>query len=1437
MKLVLISMIKNESKIIERSLKSVEGLVDAFCVCDTGSTDNTVEIVNKFLETHTGCLTVEPWKNFGYNRTISFQRARNYVRDTLKWNLAETYGLLLDADMVFVSGTLKSYPLKEIGYSVVQKNGHISYHNCRLVRFDYEWKCAGVTHEYWDGPAHNNIPESVCYIDDRNDGGCKGDKIPRDIRLLEQGLKDEPQNGRYMFYLAQSYKDCGRFDDAIKMYKKRIKAGGWDEEIWYSHYTIGQCHLALKNVFKFEQWMQKAHALRPSRGEPLYALSEFFRVNGRNYKAYQYIQVGREIPYPNDVLFVENFCHKGGFDYEASIVEYYVNPDRKSGLRSSFKYLLQNDRNAGNVVSNMKFYIPSASSDVKTLNLPKPFEEPFTPSAISVIEYPYANVRYVNYRIQPDGSYTMPNGIVETRNAYVNLETNEYKIIKDPIPVFESHIRGLEDMRVSKNSDGKYYFTATSYKQYIQDKISIVHGEYDSVAGEVRNYRGIHSPLGQDCEKNWVCFPNTDTYIYSWNPMRIGKIVGNQFKVAITYETPPLFSHFRGSAPPVRVDDNWVVLVHFVEYCTPRKYYHCFVELDSKFKPQRISLPFYFRENRIEFCVSVVYNDNNFDCYASMNDCNPARIRVPVSSLEWMNVNTKLIEDNPISSQNCSLVRVAVEKDDPYYWFGELSKCCVNGQIEQYILECLNKHAEKSSLLFFRGDGFLRGWEYPECKSKCKSDTVPIIASLCSRKDHKSVLYTPLDDDTFTHGLTAMLSKHNKPNWYDRKSIAFWRGVLSGCDTPTLRERVIKHLLNNPNTDVKPTPSPLNEYRGMKDIQADRCSIEKHFEYKYILIIDGNIIASNHQWVFGSGAVPIMVTHPDNKYWFSKFLKPMTTYVPIKYDLSDLDEKIQWLVDNDDKAKEIAENALKFSQIIFSSEFQKTYIRMEISELMKEPPYSNENKVIKDSEDITQFWNGPYSRCMVNGAIHNFVNSLIANTNIHLKIPMSDGIVDRHEYNRLREEVKREPDALRIDNNDDLITGMLCSRYVTNKRALYLPLDDDTFQHGLNHVLSNIHSPAWDSRIPKVFWRGGTSGYDRPMSTRVRVVNKLLNNINADVRIVRNNDPRNENYIPNSHFGDRCGLDKHFLHKYILIVDGNCIASNHQWVFGSGAVPIMVTHPHNDYWFKKYLKPMVNYVPIRYDLEDIDEKLQWLVDNDDKAQEIANNAMKLANTIFTPRFQQWYLRSELKRITMNETSILKTEYLTKQSIPSDINEHLITLYEYASKCDSIIECGVCNICSSYAFASGLLGNKNNKFTMIDPFKDGFVDSFVEHARSEGINVQFIEGSDIKCERSETDLLFIDTIHVYGQLKRELEYWNTYVKKYIIMHDTTSDEWVGEIVRGNHNAHEFSKKLGIPVEDLNKGLWPAIDEFLKEHPEWRIEKRLTNNNGLTILKRS
>ena len=186
--------------------------------------------------------------------------------------------------------------------------------------------------------------------------------------------------------------------------------------------------------------------------------------------------------------------------------------------------------------------------------------------------------------------------------------------------------------------------------------------------------------------------------------------------------------------------------------------------------------------------------------------------------------------------------------------------------------------------------------------------------------------------------------------------------------------------------------------------------------------------------------------------------------------------------------------------------------------------------------------------------------------------------------------------------------------------------------------------------------------------------------------------------------------------------------------------------------------------------------------------------------------------------------------------PSDINEHLPVLRNYASECKTVVECGTRTAVSSYAFGCALKDTPGHEFTMIDLYDSKEVDDLLKLAVRENLNAKFIKSSDLNCPVIETDLLFIDTWHVYGQLKRELEYWNSSVKKYIIMHDTTVDAVDGESIRCGLNIAQQSSDSGIPMDEIIRGLWPAITEFIHAHPEWVIEKRYTNNNGLTILKR-
>jgi hypothetical protein len=178
---------------------------------------------------------------------------------------------------------------------------------------------------------------------------------------------------------------------------------------------------------------------------------------------------------------------------------------------------------------------------------------------------------------------------------------------------------------------------------------------------------------------------------------------------------------------------------------------------------------------------------------------------------------------------------------------------------------------------------------------------------------------------------------------------------------------------------------------------------------------------------------------------------------------------------------------------------------------------------------------------------------------------------------------------------------------------------------------------------------------------------------------------------------------------------------------------------------------------------------------------------------------------------------------------SDINAHLPTLRDLAKECNHITEMGVRYIVSTYGFAEGLKsGGTLLSIDNIHPASyGGNLDAIKQFCANKGINFEFRLGDTRQIEIGETDLLFIDTWHAYKQLKSELNIHHNKVKKYIILHDTTSYEYQDE---------KGYESLGDYFQPTGEGIWLAIEEFLQENKNWILHERFTNNNGLTILKK-
>ena len=188
------------------------------------------------------------------------------------------------------------------------------------------------------------------------------------------------------------------------------------------------------------------------------------------------------------------------------------------------------------------------------------------------------------------------------------------------------------------------------------------------------------------------------------------------------------------------------------------------------------------------------------------------------------------------------------------------------------------------------------------------------------------------------------------------------------------------------------------------------------------------------------------------------------------------------------------------------------------------------------------------------------------------------------------------------------------------------------------------------------------------------------------------------------------------------------------------------------------------------------------------------------------------------------------KYRQLSEIPSDINEHLVTLKKYTEECDTIVEMGVRSIVSTWAFLAGN-PKKLISLDLYNPTKfGGNLQEVYDVVSSTEIDFSFIEHDSLTYELEPCDFLFIDTWHDYLQLKKELTKHHTKVKKYIIFHDTVS------FANSNEKNAEEMGILNQNETNLPKGLWPAIEEFLYHNKNWVIWEKKPNNNGLTVLKR-
>lgn len=197
---------------------------------------------------------------------------------------------------------------------------------------------------------------------------------------------------------------------------------------------------------------------------------------------------------------------------------------------------------------------------------------------------------------------------------------------------------------------------------------------------------------------------------------------------------------------------------------------------------------------------------------------------------------------------------------------------------------------------------------------------------------------------------------------------------------------------------------------------------------------------------------------------------------------------------------------------------------------------------------------------------------------------------------------------------------------------------------------------------------------------------------------------------------------------------------------------------------------------------------------------------------------------------------LEAQYQLACTTPSDIYEHIPVLRSLASECSSVVEMGLRNMVSSWGILKGLSESKSSSRSYVGIDINSpplpILNLAKELSQKNKISFVFCQGDNKDIDINPTEMLFIDTLHVYFQLAYELEKFSPKVSKYIALHDTGDTDSYEDPYPfyGDRNIYP-----GL-CDPSKRGMWQAVLDFLERHPEWVLQERRTNNYGFTVLKR-
>jgi len=364
-------IVKNESHIIIKTLENLCSYVDfdAYFISDTGSTDNTMDLIRGFFKERgiPGHIEQVEWRDFGFNRTLSLQMAFNKT----------DYLFIFDADDSIHGDFRMPRELTHDAYQLKLGQSFV-YLRTLIVNNRKRWRFVGVLHEYIacvDKEESSTAIQGDYYVESGRGGSRNKDpnKYINDAAVLERGFHEEMGNGgnggggdralaeRYSFYCAQSWMDAGPayIDKAIDWYLRVLNQNNWAQEKYYSALCLGDLYNKKGDKYNSVKYYCKTIEYDEERIEGVASVMEMLRADGNHVMVNSlYHKYKNYNKFPQNKLFLTTDKYHDVIEYNNSISAFYIS-DKRSGYECC-KTILRHNIMAYHFLTstynNLRFY-------------------------------------------------------------------------------------------------------------------------------------------------------------------------------------------------------------------------------------------------------------------------------------------------------------------------------------------------------------------------------------------------------------------------------------------------------------------------------------------------------------------------------------------------------------------------------------------------------------------------------------------------------------------------------------------------------------------------------------------------------------------------------------------------------------------------------------------------------------------------------------------------------------------------------------------------------------------------------------------------------------------------------------------------------------------------------------------------------------------------